>query len=110
MRKTVVILAELGAMAGSPALADSHYMFCFGGGRVGLYYSAVFAVPEGTKSAATATAFTAFVMSKYGHSPGTECHSNQTLAIATADKKQRQDSDQTSKFPSKIIETGWAGK
>jgi len=110
MRKTVFILAALAAMASSPALADPHYMFCFGGGPPGLYYSAVFAVPEGTKGAPTAKAFTAFVQGKYGHSPGTECHSNQTQAIAIADKKQRQDSNQAAKVPYKIVETGWTGK
>jgi hypothetical protein len=110
MSRFGLVLAALAAMAATPALAAPHYMFCFGGGPAALYYSAVFAVPEGTKSTPTAKAFTAFVQGKYGHSPGTECHSNQTQAIADADKKQREDSNQTSKFPYKIVETGWMGK
>ena len=109
MKKTAFGLAALAAVAGTPALAAPHYMFCFGGGRPGLYYSTVFAVPEGTKGVDKAKAFAAFVTSKYGQRITPECHSNQTQAVAAADRKMRQDNDQTSKFTSKIIETGWAG-
>jgi hypothetical protein len=57
-----------------------------------------------------ATTFNAFVKTKYGATIHGECHSNGTRASAVSDKKIRESSDQDSKFPSKLIETGWAGK
>ncbi|HLY04715.1 MAG TPA: hypothetical protein VKR31_03110 [Rhizomicrobium sp.] len=109
-RNAAQVLLPLGLMAGSRALADTHYMLCVGGGRAGLYYSAVFPVTEDTKSDATAKAFRAFVSSKYKKMISAECHRNATEAIADADKKIRENSDQKSRFPSKLIETGWTGK
>ncbi|HXZ67875.1 MAG TPA: hypothetical protein VEH07_04740, partial [Alphaproteobacteria bacterium] len=66
-------------------------------------------VPHGTSSVDKAKAFIAFVQSKYGTGISAECHSSGTQASADSDKKIREDVDQTSKFPSKIIETGWMG-
>jgi hypothetical protein len=85
-------------------------MLCSGGGQAGVYYSDVFAVPGGTKTQGVATMFNAFVKAKYGATIHAECHSNGTRASAVADKKMRESSNQDSKFPSKLIETGWAGK
>jgi len=110
MNKTLVVLLPLGLMAASQALADTHYELCFGGGRKALYYSAVFPVPAGTKSDDKAKAFNDFVKGRYGTPILAECHSDLTQASAESDKKTREDSDQTSRYPSKLIETGWAGK
>jgi len=109
MRNATVLIFTFAMMAGSQALADTRYMFCFGGGQVGLYYSAVFPVPQGTKGADKANAFNAFVKSKYGTMIFSECHIDLSQASANSDKKIREDSDQTSKFPSKLFETRWAG-
>ncbi|MBS0360509.1 MAG: hypothetical protein JSR98_03945 [Proteobacteria bacterium] len=110
MKAVPALVLALAVLAATPALAQTHYMLCFGGGRAALYWSAVFPVPESTKSADSQKAFNAFVQAKYGKAILSECHRNQTQAIADADKKQREASDQTSKYPSKIIETGWTGR
>jgi hypothetical protein len=104
-----VALAVFALAASSQALAGTDYMFCFGGGRLGLYYSAVFPVAHGTKDQEKAKAFNAFVKTKYGTTIYAECHSNMTQALGESAKKGREDSDQNSKFPSKLIETSWAG-
>ena len=109
MNRTVFVIAGVAAMTSSQALASPRYMLCFGGGRAALYYSNVFPVLEGTKDADAAKAFNAFVKGKYGATIFSECHTDLTQASATSDKKIRESSDQTSKFPSKLIETGWAG-
>jgi hypothetical protein len=110
MNKLVIVASLLVATASSQALAATNYRFCFGGGRAGLYYSAVFPADQGTKTADTANAFNAFVKGKYGTVIHSECHSAGTQAVAASDKKMREDGDQQSKFPSKLIETGWNGK
>jgi hypothetical protein len=110
MKRTLFLAATLAAATATPAFADTHYMLCFGGGRAALYWSNVFAVPETTKSDESALAFNAFVKAKYGTMIHSECHRNGTQAIADADKKTRQAADQGSKFPNKIVETGWTGK
>jgi hypothetical protein len=110
MNKLVIVASLLAATASSQALAATHYRFCFGGGRAGLYYSAVFPSDQGTKTADTAIAFNAFVKGKYGTVIHSECHSDGTQADAASSKKIMEDSDQQSKFPSKLIETGWNGK
>ena len=111
MNKLVIVASLLAASARSQALAaPTHYTFCYGGGRAGLYYSAVFPTDQGTKTADSANAFNAFVKGKYGTMIHSECHSNGTQADAASDKKIREDSDQQSKFPSKLIETNWNGK
>ena len=97
-------------LAASQAFADTHYVLCYGGGRRALYYSAVFPVPTGTKSDQKAKAFDDFVKGRYGTPILAECHSDLTQASAESDKKSREDNDQTSRFPSRIVETGWAGK
>jgi hypothetical protein len=109
VKRTALAVIALAAAIGTPALADTHYMLCFGGGRAALYWSNVFAVPETTKSDASALAFNAFVKARYGTMIHSECHRNGAQAIADADKKTRQGADQGSKFPSKIVETGWTG-
>lgn len=96
-------------LASSQAFADARYMFCFGGSQSGLYYSAVFPVPTGTKDTDTAQAFSNFVKSKYGTAIFAECHTDLSQANAESAKKAREDADQNSKFPSKLIETGWSG-
>jgi hypothetical protein len=84
-------------------------MICFGGGRSGLYYSAVFPETTGAKTKDKADAFINFVKGKYGTTIIAECHTDSTQASAESDKKIREDADQNSKFPSKLIETGWSG-
>jgi hypothetical protein len=103
-------LAFLAVVVSSPALADTRYMLCFGGGRPGLYYSNVFPVPGGTKDADKAKAFNALVSAKYHVKISSECHTDMTLASGTSDKKIREQSDQGSKYPSKLVETGWPAK
>ncbi len=110
MNKLVIVASLLAATASSQAFAATSYRFCFGGGRAGLYYSAVFPADQGTKTADNEKAFDAFVKGKYGTMIHSECHSDGTQAVAAADKKAREDNDQQSKFPSKLIETGWNGK
>jgi hypothetical protein len=109
MNKTSAAMCACAVMVSSHAFGDSHYMICFGGGRLGLYYSAVFPESTGAKSNDTADAFSKFVKSKYGTTISAECHTDLTQANAESDKKIREDSDQNSKFPSKLIETGWSG-
>ena len=109
MRKIVFVAVALSALAGSQALADTHYMYCYGGGRAGLYYSAVFAVPESVKSDPEAKVFSAFVKSKYGVTISSQCHRDGSKASSDSAKKITEDSDQKSKYPSKLIETGWKG-
>jgi hypothetical protein len=110
MRKIGFLAFIVAVVASSQALADTSYMFCFGGGRAGLYYSAVFPVPHGTNDEGKAQSFNAFVKSKYGVMIFSECHSDGTQAGSASSKKIRIDSDQQSHYPSKLIETGWAGK
>jgi hypothetical protein len=110
MKKIVIVASLLLATVRSQGLPATNYRFCFGGGRAALYYSAVFQSDQATKTADTATAFDVFVKGKYGTVIHSECHSSGTEAAATSDKKIREDSDQQSKFPSKLIETGWNGK
>jgi hypothetical protein len=57
-----------------------------------------------------AKAFSTFVKARYGTAIISECHSNMTPASLRSDKKLREDSDQKSRFPSRLVETGWAGK
>lgn len=54
--------------------------------------------------------FNAFVKAKSGVTIFSECHSNGSQASGESARKGRQDSDQNSKYPSKLVETGWAGK
>ena len=110
MSKVAYAAFTLAALVSSQAFADTHYMYCYGGGRTALYYSANFPVPQGTKSADTAKVFNAFIQKKYGKTIFSECHSDLTLANSRSAKKITEDSDQKSKFPSKLIETGWSGK
>lgn len=110
MTKLALVVFAFAVLTTSQALAETRYMICFGGGRAALYYSAVFPVPAGTKDADKATAFNAFVKGKYGKMIFSECHTDLTQANAQSDKKMREDNDQTSKYPSKLIETGWMGK
>lgn len=110
MKRFALAVFALAAMASSSALADTRYIFCYGGGRAGLYYSAVFPVAQGTKSADKEKAFDAFVKGKYGTMIFANCFTDLTQANSQSSKKMREDSDQKSKFPSKLIETGWSGK
>ena len=110
MKKAALVILASAVMAGSPALADTHYMHCYGGGRAGLYFSAVFPVPEGVMSKDKAKAFDAFIQGKYHVTIFSNCQRDQSQANAASSKKMEEDADQTSKFPSKLIETGWAGK
>jgi hypothetical protein len=110
MNKASFVVLALAVLTSSQALADTDYMFCYGGGRLGLYYSTVFPVVHGTRDADKAKAFIAFVKARHGATIVSECHSDMTQANSRSDKKMREDSDQQSKFPSKLIETGWAGK
>jgi hypothetical protein len=110
MKRTLLLAATAAvSTSATPVLAVDHYMHCYGGGRAGLYYSDIFPVPEGTKSKDKALAFNAFVQRKYGTTVHTECHSDGSPALAASAKKITEDSDQKSKFPSKLIETGWKG-
>ena len=54
--------------------------------------------------------FSAFVKAKYGVMISAECHSDGSRSSGESDKKLREDNDQNSKYPSKLIETGWARK
>ena len=110
MNKAAISIFTLAVMASAQALADTRYMFCLGGGRLGLYYSTVFPVAPGTKDEDKAKAFNAFVKGTYNNIIFAECHTDLTQANSQSSKKIREDSDQYSKFPSKLIETGWAGK
>lgn len=110
MRRIALAVFAFAALSSSSALADTRYMFCYGGGRAGLYYSAVFAVAQGTKSADKEKPFDAFVKAKYGTVIFANCFTDLTQANSQSSKKIREDSDQKSKFPSKLIETGWTGK
>jgi len=109
MNRTLFIAAAAALMAATPAFAADHYLHCFGGGRAGLYYSNVFAGPQGA-GAQKAKAFDAFVKGKYGVTISSRCQSDGTQASAASSKKIEEDSDQKSKFPSKLVETGWAGR
>ncbi|HSM94494.1 MAG TPA: hypothetical protein VLT91_00520 [Rhizomicrobium sp.] len=109
MSRVAYAAFALAALASTQALADTHYMYCYGGGRAGLYYSANFPVPQGAKSGDTAKLFNAFVQKKYGTTIFSECHSDLTLANSQSARKLTEDSDQHSRFPSKLIETGWTG-
>jgi hypothetical protein len=109
MKYAAAAMILAGAVANSPAPAQTRYMLCFGGGRAGLYYSGVFPVPAATRDEDKAKAFGAFVKGKYGTTIMAECHTDLTLASAASDKKMREQNDQGSRFPSRIIETGWAG-
>src|SRR5947209_7569596 len=110
MTKASVVVFALALLASARALADTSTMFCFGGGRAGLYFSGVFPVVHGTRSADKAKAFNAFVKARYGNPILSECHSDMTEANSRSAKKMQEDSDQQSRFRSKLIETGWAGK
>lgn len=110
MNKFGFLAFAVAAIASSHALASTDYAFCFGGGRAGLYYSANFPVVHGSSDENRAKAFNAFVKAKYGVLIFSECHADMTLANSQSAKKIREDSDQHSKYPSKLIETGWTGK
>jgi hypothetical protein len=110
MNRAAFVVFTLAVLGSSQAFAGTDYQFCFGGGRSGLYYSAVYPVAHGTSDVDMAKAFSAFVKAKYGVMIYSQCHSNGTKALGESAKKGREDSDQTSKYPSKLIETGWAGK
>ena len=110
LSKAAISMFVLAMLASSQALADTRYMYCYGGGRAGLYYSAVFPVPQGTQDQDKAKAFNAFVEGKYHTLIFSECHTDLSVANSESAKKGREDSDQQSKFPSKLIETGWMGK
>jgi hypothetical protein len=109
MNRVSLAACTCAVLASSQAFGDTRYMICFGGGRSGLYYSAVFPVPTGSRDKDEANAFKDFVKSKYGTPIFAECHTDLTQANAESDKKIREDADQNSKFPSKLIETGWSG-
>ena len=110
MNRVSFAACTFAVLASSQAFGDTRYMICFGGGRSGLYYSAVFPVPTGSKDKDMANAFRDFVKGKYAIPIFAECHTDLTQANAESDKKIREDADQNSKFPSKLIETGWSGK
>ena len=104
------VVFPLAMLASSSTSARTDYAFCSGGGRASLFYSSVFPVVHGPSDAARAKAFNAFIKAKYGVTIFAECHSDLTPALANSHKKIMEDSDQHSKFPSKLIETGWVGK
>ena len=108
MNRTLWIAAAVAVSASTPAFAADHYLHCFGGGRLGLYYSNVFAAPQDA-GAQKAKAFDAFVKAKYGTTISSRCQSDGSQANAASSKKIEEDSDQKSKFPSKLVETGWNG-
>src|SRR5215469_14671916 len=108
MKKAVFLVFAFVIQASAQALADTHYMYCFGGGRYGLYYSAVFPAAQGV-SREKEKAFSAYVKAKYGTMIIAACHLDMTQALGESAKKIREGSDQNSRFPSKLIETGWAG-
>src|SRR5690242_727341 len=110
MSKVAYAAFALAVLASSQALADTHYLYCYGGGRAAVDYSANFAVPAGTKSADTPKLFNAFIQKTSGTTNFSECHSDRTMANSKSAKKLTENSDQKSKFPSKLIETGWSGK
>jgi hypothetical protein len=49
------------------------------------------------------------VKSKYGVTISSQCHRDGSKASSDSAKKITEDSDQKSKYPSKLIETGWKG-
>ena len=104
------VVFPLAMLASSSTSARTDYAFCMGGGRANLFYSAVFPVVHGPSDAARPKAFNAFIQAKYGITIFSECHSDLTPALANSHKQAMEDSDQKSKFPSKLIETGWVGK
>lgn len=110
MTRSVALMFALTLLASTQAYAETSYTFCFGGGRAGLYYSSVYPVAHGTSDVAMAKEFSAFVKAKYGVMIYSQCHSNGTRASGESAKKGWEDSDQKSKYPSKLIETGWARK
>jgi hypothetical protein len=109
MNRASAAVCACAVLASSHAFGDTHYMSCFGGGRSGLYYSAVFPESTGAKSKDKADAFSKFVKGKYGTTISAQCHRDSTQTNAESAKKITEDSDQNSKFPSKLIETGWSG-
>ena len=114
VKKAVVILAGtlVGALlASSQAFADSHYMYCFGGGRAATYFSANYPVSEDTKSKTEEPKFAAFVKAKYGTTISAECHRDGTEANSANAKKLEEDSLRSAKgaTPFNIVETNWAG-
>ena len=108
-RVGVAILASALLAGSQAAIAETHYMFCFGGGRP-VYFSAVFAVPETTRGKDKAPEFDAFVKSKYGTMIHSECHRDQTKPNSESAKKGQEDSLRNAKpTPFNIVETGWGG-
>jgi hypothetical protein len=110
MKKIALAVFAFAAVSSTCALADSRHMFCYGGGRAALYYSAIFPVAQGVKSAEKEKAFDAFIKAKYGTVIFAGCYGDGSQADSQSNKKIREDSDQKSQFPSKLIETGWTGK
>jgi hypothetical protein len=110
MNRVAVVILVSGLLATSQAaVADTHYMFCFGGGRPA-YFSAVFAVPETIRGRDKEPAFNAFVKSKYGTTIHAECHRDQTKANSESAKKGQEESLRNAKpTPFNIVETGWGG-
>jgi hypothetical protein len=110
MNRLFVVILASGLFANSQAaIAETHYMYCFGGGRP-VYFSAVFPVPESTRGRDKEPAFNAFVKDKYGTMIHAECHRDQTKANSESAKKLQEDSMRNAKpTPFNVVETGWAG-
>jgi hypothetical protein len=109
MKMTAVLALAVASMA-TPALADTHYMHCYGGGQKAIYFSAVYPVGETVKGKDEAPRFNAFVQSKYGTMIHSECHRDGKQADADSAKKINENSFRTAKVPYNVVETGWAGK
>jgi hypothetical protein len=111
MNKAAVVILASGLLASAqPTIAETHYMFCFGGGPAATYFSAVFPVPDNTRSKDKEPAFNAFVKGKYGTMIHAECHRDQTQANSESAKKLHEDSLRNAKPTAfNIVETGWAG-
>jgi hypothetical protein len=110
MNKSAVLAALWAAFAATPALADTHYMVCWGGGQKAVYFSAVYPVGEDTKSKDEQPRFNAFVQAKYGTMIHAECHRDGAQAASEAQKKSHVDSFRAAKPPFNVVETGWMGK
>jgi hypothetical protein len=111
MNTAAVVILASGLLAGSQtALAETHYMYCYGGGPAATYFSAVFPVSESTRGRDKEPVFNAFVKGKYGTMIHAECHRDQTKASSESSKKLAEESLRNAKpKPFNVVETGWAG-
>jgi hypothetical protein len=110
MNKAAILGFALAAVVGTPALADTHYMVCWGGGQKAVYFSASYPVGENTKSKDEQPRFNAFVQAKYGTMIHSECHRDGTQAASDSQRKTAENSFRTAKVPYNVVETGWMGK